>query len=420
MIRLARLALPLFLVVVAACSDSSRDAFDPADVVANPLLGQVAFEQSCAGCHASHDGFDLKMFQFTDTTIIRRAVKHVDTTTARNVVAYIRSLQAPPTDSHLRLFQPKGAPLQSDVEFATALFGKDAWPESLTTEQLKAIDTRTVQVAVKLPVWADEASNMDWMPDFVLPPGILDYSGGLARAAIAGYNAAPTTDNLVRAINAIRTAERATANPSAPCLLEDAVRVRFRECFEVRRWASTLVAMHMMRFGLNTLLAGKAQDIWWDTGKAARDSRNDATIPIANVKENWATWMFLGWSFDPSLHSSSYTGGGFSTLALMRHATFVALKSEVSRPASSTSVYEDVMNAAKFAPNTWTLSAVSFGLRNLNERLSAGERPTGTGQPALAISQVNSALTEANKKLSVTDRAALLALAQPVLAMLQQ
>ena len=420
MIRLPRLALPVFVVAAVACSDSSRNTLDPADVVANPILGQVAFEQSCSGCHASHDGFDLKMFQFTDTTIIRRAVKHIDTTTARNVVAYIRSLQAPPTDSRLRLFQPKAAPLQSDVEFATALFGRDAWPETLTTEQLKAIDPRTVQVAVKLPVWADESSNMDWMPDFVLPPGILDYSGGLARAAIAGYNAAPTTDNLVRAVNAIRTADRATANPSAPCILDDAVRVRFRECFEVRRWASTLVAMHMMRFGMNTVLTGKAQDIWWDVGKAARDSRNDATIPIANVKENWATWMFLGWSFDPSLHASVYTGGGFSTLGLMRHATFIALKSEVSRPVNSASVYEDVMQAAKFAPNAWALSAVSFGLRNLNERLSGGERPTGTGQPTLAISQVNSVLTEANKKLSIADRATVQALAQPVLAMLQQ
>ena len=104
----------------------------------------------------------------------------------------------------------------------------------------------------------------------------------------------------------------------------------------------------------------------------------------------------------------------------MRHATFVALKSEVSRPKNSTSVYEDVLNAAKFAPTTWTLSSVSFGLRHLDERLKAGERPTGTGQPALAISQVNSVLTEANKKLSTADRETLKALAQPVLAQLQQ
>src|SRR5438128_3225954 len=48
-------------------------------------LGQIAFEQSCSPCHASRDGFDLAMFGFTDTTIIRRAVKHVDTATARRI-----------------------------------------------------------------------------------------------------------------------------------------------------------------------------------------------------------------------------------------------------------------------------------------------------------------------------------------------
>src|SRR5829696_1537549 len=150
MIHLARLALPAVVVAAVACSESSRDALDPSDVVANPVLGQLSFEQSCAGCHASHDGFDLKTFGFSDTTIIRRAVKHVDTGSARNIVAYIHSLQAPPTDTRLRLFQPRGAPLGSDVEFATALFGRDAWPETLTTAQLMAIDPRTVQVAVKL------------------------------------------------------------------------------------------------------------------------------------------------------------------------------------------------------------------------------------------------------------------------------
>jgi hypothetical protein len=218
---------------------------------ANPVMGQLAFEQSCSGCHASRDGFDLKTFSFTDTTIIRRAVKHVDTATARDIVAYIHGLSAPPNNKDVRLFQPRGAPLAGDMEFAVALFGRDSWPADMTTAQLLAIDPRNVQIAARLPVWADETSNMDWMPDSELPGGILDYSGGLARGAIAGYHAAPTADNLVRAVNALRTADRAPANPQAPCLLEDTLRVRYRECFEVRRWTSSLVALYMLRNGMN-------------------------------------------------------------------------------------------------------------------------------------------------------------------------
>ena len=411
------LSLSVALITLIACSDSSGT--DPLLPAADPVMGRLAFEESCAGCHASRDGFDLKTFRFTDTTIIRRAVKHVDSATAHDIVAYIHGLSAPPNSADLRLFQPKGAPVTSDVEFATRLFGSDTWPTEITSAQLGAIDPRNVQIAAKLPVWADEQSNMDWMPDFVLPGGILDYSGGLARGAIAGYNAAPTADNLVRAVNALRTADRAVANPQAPCLLEDTVRVRYRECFEVRRWTSTLVAIYMLRNGMNVQLAGRMQDVWWDVGNAARKSRADRSVPIANVDQNWATWMFLGWSFDPSLHSSSYTGGGFRQIGLMRHATFVALRSEVARPKNSANVYEDLLNAVKFSPASWTTSVTSFGLRHLDERLKAGDRPATAEQRATAIVQVNSALTEANKKVPVAERAPLEALARPVLTALQ-
>jgi hypothetical protein len=412
-------SLALASLALIACADSAT-SLDPAIAAANPVLGEVAFQQSCSGCHASGDGFDLKTFGFSDTTIIRRAVHHVDTATARNIVAYIHSLSAPPNKADLRLFQPGGTPLAGDVEFAVALFGRDAWPADMTTARLVSIDPREVQVAVKLPTWADEQSNLDWMPDTPLPAGILDYSGGMARAAIAGYDAAPTADNLVRAVNAIRNADRAALNPAAPCMLEDTTRVKYRECFEVRRWTSTLVALYMLRNGMHTVLTGRMQDVWWDAGNAARKSRADRTVPIANVDQNWATWMFLGWSFDPSLHSSSYTGGGFRQVGLMRHATFVALKSEVSRPRNSMSVDEDLLNAAKFAPASWAHASVSFGLRHLDERLKGGERPTASDQIATAVSQVNAALAEANRKVSPVERAQLEALAKPVLSALQQ
>jgi hypothetical protein len=416
MLRARPLSLTLALLV-AACSDSSRDPVDPGITKANTILGQVAFETSCSGCHASRDGFDLKTFSFTDTTIIRRAVKHVDTATARNIVTYIHSLSTPTMNEKVSLFQPKGVELNSDAEFAIALFGRDAWPSDLTSAQLAAIDPRKVAVAIHLPIWSDEATNMDWMPDNPLPDGILNYSGGLAAAAIAGYRAVPTNENLVRAVNALRNADHATANPTAPCLLDDTARVRFRECFDVRRWTSTLVALHMLRYGTDATIAPGIQDVWWDVGNAARRSKNDRTVPIANADINWAQWMYLGWTFDPSQHSSSYTGGAFRQLGLMRHATFIALRSEVARPRNSVTEYEDYVNAVRFAPSSWTASVTLFGLRHLNERLASGDRPS-LAQIATAAAQIYSGLTESYKKVSLSDRAQIDAAAAPVLAAL--
>ncbi len=416
MLRARPLSLTLALVV-AGCSDSSRDPVDPGILKPNAVLGQVAFETSCAGCHASRDGFDLKTFGFTDTTIIRRAVKHVDTATARNIVAYIHGLSTPTMNEKVSLFQPKGVQLNSDLEFANALFGRDAWPSDLTTMQLAAIDPRKVAVAIHLPIWSDEATNMDWMPDNPLPDGVLNYSGGLVAAAIAGYRAAPTNENLVRAVTALRNADRATANPAAPCLLEDTLRVKFRECFDVRRWTSTLVALHMLRNGTVASIGNGVQDVWWDVGNAARKSKNDRTVPIANADVNWAQWMYLGWSFDPSQHSSSYTGGAFRQLGLMRHATFIALRSEVARPRNSVTEYEDYVNALRFAPASWTVPVATFALRHLGERLASGDRPS-LAQIATAVAQIYSGLTESYKKVSLSDRAQIDAAAAPVLAAL--
>ena len=379
----------------------------------------MAFEQSCSGCHASNDGFDLRTFSFTDTTIIRRAVHHVDSASARNIVAYVRSIDAPRNDEKMRLFQPKATVLNNDIEFASSLFGSDAWPEGLSTAGLVSIDPRTVKIAVKLPVWADESQNLDWMPDFPLPAGVLNYSGGLAAGAIAGYRAAPTKENLVRAVNALKSADRAVANPEAPCLLDDTVRVRYRQCFEVRRWTSTLVALHMLHYGMSAHL-GDVHDIWWDVGNAARKSRNDKSVPVANPEQNWTAWMFLGWSFDPSKHSSFYLSDGFKKLGLTRHSAFVTLRSMVARSRNSMSVYEDLLNTERVAPLTWTTSTVSFALRHLNERLAQGERPADATQKAAALSHVNTMLAEVAKKVSAADKAKIDALAQPVLSALNQ
>lgn len=404
-------------ILLAGCGAEGPSG--PIEPAPDPVSGLLAFERECASCHASRDGFDLAVFGFMDTTIIRRAVAHVDTATALAIVAHIRRLNTPHVSEKTRLFQPGNAPLASDLEFTVALFGRDAWPAELTTAGLRAIDPRQVRIAVPLPIWSDEAGNLDWMPDIPLPDHVLRFSGSAATAALAGYRAAPSRDNLLRAVTTLRLIDRTPSNPDAPCLLEEPGRVRYVECFEIRRWASSLVGQHMLRYGMEQSLGAEIHDIWWDVGNAARKSRNDPsqTVPAATL--NWASWMFLGWSFDPSRHPSVYTGGGFLNLGLARHATFVALKSQVSRPVNSAMVYDDLVQAVRFSPSHWTTTATTFALRHLLERLNAGDKPTRPEQVAEAVTEVNAALAAALRKASVADRAAITALAQQVLARLQ-
>jgi hypothetical protein len=404
-------------ILMSACSADAP--VGPGDPGPDPVSGLLAFERECASCHASKDGFDLAVFGFMDSTIIRRAVGHVDTATALDIVAHIRRLNTPHVSENTRLFQPGNVPIASDMEFTVALFGRDAWPAEMTTAMLRTIDPRQVRIAVPLPVWSDETGNLDWMPDVPLPDHVLQYSGAAATAMLAGYRAAPSRENLLRAVTTLRAIDRTPANPDAPCLFEDPTRVRYVECFEIRRWASSLVGQHMLRYDLEQNLGADIHDIWWDVGNAARKSRQDPSQTVAAATVNWASWMFLGWSFDPSRHPSVYTGGGFQNLGLPRHATFVALRSEVARPVNSPMVYDDLRQAARFSPPHWTASATTFALRHLIERLDAGDRPTRPEQRTEAMTVVNAALVDALRKVPVADRAAISVLGQQVLAKLQ-
>ena len=83
------------------------------------------------------------------------------------------------------------------------------------------------------------------------------------------------------------------------------------------------------------------------------------------------------------------------------------------------SIYEDAVNAVKFAPNAWATSVATFGLRHLNERVAAGEKPATADLLATARAQVSSLVTESYKKVPMADRAKVDALAQPLLSALQ-
>jgi hypothetical protein len=418
----------LLALALAACQDGSTlpivsepdppappAAPTPAPPIGDPLAGLAAFTNVCAACHTSRDGFDLAFFGFSDTTITRRAAPHVDAQTALNIVAHVRTLSVIPSTRDRRIFQPGGVVLSSDVDFALGLFGGDGWPASLTTEQLRAIDPLNVAVAVPLPLWSIEFSNLDWMPEAPPPDQLLDFRGSAARTAITRYYGAPTTTNLVAAVAALRNAERNAENSAAPCITEPREAFQTVPCFEVRRWTSSLVAQHMLRNGLDEAVQPVLHDVWWDVGNAARLAPMGA---LENKELNWASWMYLGWSFEPDRHASTYLGNGLSRLGLNRHATFVALRAAVGRPPASAAPYADVATAARLAPVGWTLDAVSFGYRHLLERLQSGEM-LREAEKAEASTHIHNAYTAAVRKLSPQEGVALAERRDAVLTALQ-
>jgi hypothetical protein len=381
------------------------------------LRGQAAFTRECAPCHASGDAVDLAFFNFTDTTIVRRAVAHVDTATALDIVAFVHTRSVPRASRSLRLFQPGALVLGGDAAFAAALFGADQWPADLTTQDLQAIDPLQVKAAVPLPLWSQENGNLDWMPDTPLPVAILDDQEGRARARLTAYRASSTIENLMAAVAALRGADRRLDNPGAPCLFDVVDRVPdYISCFEVRRWTSTLAAQHMIRRGMTGRLHRAAHAVWWDVGNAARKAVH-AGVALAQGERNWASWMYLGWIFEPGGFPSVYTGNGLLRIGLPRHAAFVALRSEVARPAGSITPYADAEFAARFAPAHWTVNVVRFGYAHLLERLRRGDLPPAD-RLVEARARVDSAYAVAARKVVADYRPALRHLADEVLTAL--
>jgi hypothetical protein len=400
-------------VLTAGCTEGVDPSIAHLDLP-DPAAGEVAFRQECAGCHASADGFDLARFTFTDTTILRRATAHVDTATAHDIIAHIRSLGVAPVDRDVRIFQPHGAQVADDVEFAMGLFGADAWPAGWGEDELLAVDPKSVAVAVPFPVWSDEESNLDWMPDVPLPPTLLDARGAMVRGALGGYAAAPTEENLDRALAALRTVSHDRLSPTAPCARsETGALAEPVVCFQVSRWTAALAAQHLLRYGLSFdgALGGgtRAQDAFWEVGQATRRGLLINEQPVENAEQNWVSWMMLGWVFAPGNHASGYTASGLRVARLPRHAAFVAVRSLVARDAGSHQPYQDLRITAIHAPMHWLEDAVTSALRALESREARGEGPTREAAVTEAALALTRTVERLERRLGTEGAAALVA-----------
>ena len=382
--KLRRLMLAQLLV--AGCTDreplaevkagpTSR-AF--AAAVLDTARGEALWSAQCASCHTSKQGRDLAHFGFTDTTIIRRALAHVNATDAWDILAHIRSLpRADTMTPSRRPFQPGNVVLANDLEFGVNLFGSDQWPASLTRAQLLAQDPTRIAIALPLPMWSDEASVYDWLPgnsvSGKLPAGVQ----AAAQAVINQYEAQPSITLAMKVALRIRAQAHNKAIPDAPCTYSsDLARYDAQKCADVGEWIAAFLYVEGVRSGDLHGAARVATPEWWETGhlfhKAQQFNR-----PLPMRDQLIAGWMHLGWMWNRALNKKAhYEAGPLAALGLNRHATWLILRTTVERPAGQFDMCGDILSVADNGAVQWMREALSFGYRELMYRAQRGELPT--------------------------------------------
>lgn len=362
-----RIVEPLFCLLLAACGGdlvavTEAPTLSPPD----PIAGRAAFVTSCAGCHMSRDGWDLAYFGFADSTIVRRALKHVPLQTARDIAAHIRTLQVAPVGRLARPFQPGGTQLADDRAFALQIFGADDWPAEMDAVRLRAFDPRAIPVGLDMPMWSKESSDLDWMPNDSLPGDLLDAQGGAPRYALEAYYADPTLDHLGAAVVALGTA----GEEAGPCAFRPKG-VDPAACFEVRRWVASLVAVHFLRYGMPDTVDRVFSDTWWDVGDLARKITDERLPEHASIA---SPWLYMGWTFDQH-RILPYLVAGLETRGWSRLATFVMMRSMVEQQEDRVAPYRNLQSAVSLAPAHWAANVLESGLNILIAQINEGNAP---------------------------------------------
>ena len=345
-------------------------------------LGRSAFVASCAPCHASGDGFDLAFFGFSDADIVRRGVAHVDTATARDITAFIRTLDVTPVARSFRPFQPGGQTvLHNDRDFWNRLFETSGWPSDLTAEALRLIDPTAVAVSLALPLWSSEPDESDWMPERPLPEEVLRAEAGAVQAALDRYLASPTMDGLLEVVGHFQRVTTDTTLSATPvCEGEAAVHTYPVECFEVRRWMSSLAGVHMLREAEATPVPFEVARLWWETGEAAV-SHFFLTERTPLSRQDVARWLYLGFIFAPEAfpERNGYLGQFLQSSNMERLAAFAMLRRMVgdgrAHQGNFPQQYWDAFLAILRAPRELVLDVAAFSQQFLLDRGQAGLLP---------------------------------------------
>ncbi len=387
----------------------------PQPISGDPTRGEAAWRLECMSCHTAPQGWDVAHFHYSDSTIVRRALGHVPPATAWDIVAHVRSLAVADTMTPTkRPFQPGGVLLSSDQEFGVRLFGSDAWPASLTRDQLLAMDPRTIPMALPLPAWSDEASNYDWLPGSPatgkLPAGVR----AAAATVLDAYYAKPSLQGAANAAQRVRILAHDASIPDAPCTYLDVPsRYDAQKCADVAKWVAAFMYVEGVRSGDLKGTAAVATREWWETGhlfhKAQQFKRQ---IPERDIQI--AGWIYLGWMWNRALNKNSlYFAGPAAALGHNRLAAFHILRTMVERKAGSVPLCGDVESLGQWGATQWLSEVMAFAYRELQYRASVGELPR---DHQFCADQVRLAQIWVGKRTGSANAAALKPLADATMA----
>jgi len=392
--------LTLTVVGVGVCTalagcelPTSTSAIGPTPA-GDPSAGRSAFVASCVACHANRDGFDLAFFGFPPDDIIRRAIGHVDLAAARDIAAFVASIDLDRKHGNAPPFQPGLEVADGDANFWEVAFGAVEGPPRLSAEELVGVDLRTLVVPLPFPPWSDESGDGDWLPNQAVffDEGVLfGAPGGTASVVnelIEHYEADPSVEGLLEILSWV---ERATTDEATSlCRGHPGTHPDARRCFEARRWAGALAVQHVMRSGDLETVPPEVLDLWWGIGEVAISVFAHEGGPPRHAPSEVAAWFYLAYSFAPDRFPDrfGYMGQFLSLGPWPMFATFVNLRRLVDptpmMDGAPEARYHAAAMATATAPPAWKATTAEFSYLELLARLETGEIPRGQGRPQAA------------------------------------
>lgn len=370
--------------------DSARvtviDTTTAGEIEGDSTRGRLAYLASCQKCHGADIATDLELFNYN--SVVRRAMAHVDTLTALDILAHVATLgPGGPLDSLTQLFQP-GTPATktaSDIEFQTLLTGgTDEWPTRWTRDTLLAKHPRQVRIPIDLPRWSNETSRYDWLPftqfEIGLPTGVANAT--IVKNAFATYRANLSWSNMNNLTGAISGAAHDVAIADAPCMYLNAPARYTNEtaqgCFDVRKFVASLCYITGIRLLAtpDTIMA-RCQNNWWEGGHMAHKAQQmgkDIELRTLQI----CSWIYLGslhnWSAgaNAGLYMSGPCGHGVGGLGYGRWTSYTMMQMLTNRLATAKGTIEscrDIWSMADHGHSGHLLNSMTYAFNIMLYRL---------------------------------------------------
>lgn len=319
---------------------------------------------ACMNCHVSKDGYDIALFNNVDSIpfmnrVFHRALKHVSTEDAINVMNYIKSLTkngVTPRNTTKIVYQP-GNEIVTETQFANSIGLTNS---SYTLNQIAAWDFTQIKVPITLPSWVDTSTLNDILPEKSLQ--LLKNNNLAVKTAYYQYLENPTDPNFVRFKRVVFNTLTAGEKHPGEHGYND-----FKESYNTMKWLSGAYIQHIIRykngqFGpFNIIVDGinsdntyeSVLDPIWFAGDIARRSLDNGSIQeqLKDRDDIRSTWLYLGWignygrtaNFESKYIAEALISKNFQFLTQA-----VILKSLINRPSNVQAIYDDLKTAGRF------------------------------------------------------------------------